>query len=59
MFPMRSRMLRGIGPVTLWTLRATDQAGCRGMMGADAADAADNVDDDTAGKDGETEETCP
>ena len=51
MSPMRRRMLRGIGTVTPWTLRRADQAGRRGMMGADAAD---NVEDDTADKDGET-----
>ena len=49
MSPLRRRTLRGIGPVTPWSLRRADQAGRRGMMGDDAAD------DDAAGDDGEEE----
>ncbi len=37
MSPMRRRTLRGIGPVTPWTLRRADRAGRRGMMGVNAA----------------------
>lgn len=35
MSPLRRRTLRGIGPVTPWTLRRAVQAGRRGMMGDD------------------------
>jgi adenylate cyclase len=33
MSPLRRKRLRGIGPVTPWTVRRADQAGRRGMMG--------------------------
>jgi adenylate cyclase len=46
MSPMRRRTLRGIGPVTPWTLRRADPNGRRAMMGVDAAgDDGGNVAD--------------
>ena len=44
MAPLRRRTLRGIGPVTPWTLRRTDQPGRRGLL-VDGVDGADGVDD--------------
>jgi adenylate cyclase len=38
MSPLRRRMLRGIGPVTPWTLRRADQAGRRGLTGDQRGD---------------------
>src|SRR5665811_2339371 len=35
MSALRRRNLRGIGPVTPWSLRRADQSGRRGMMGYD------------------------
>jgi adenylate cyclase len=49
MSPLRRRTLRGIGPVTPWSLRRADQAGRRGMMGDDDVgdDGEDQGDPDT------------
>jgi adenylate cyclase len=41
MSPLRRRTLRGIGPVTPWSLRRADQAGRRGMKGHDGEDQGD------------------
>ena len=47
------RTLRGIGPVTPWSLRRADQSGRRGMMTDDATRDDDKTsDDDEAGDDG-------
>jgi len=51
MSPLRSRTLRGIGPVTPWNLRRADPSGRRGMMPND--DAGDDAGDgNEAGDDG-------
>jgi adenylate cyclase len=50
MSPLRLRTIRGIGPVTPWTLRRADEAGRRGMTpGNDLVDGEDDGEDDGAG----------
>jgi len=52
MSAMGRRTLRGIGPVTPWSLRRADQSGRRGMMTDDATRDDDKTsDDDEAGDD--------